>query len=361
MTEPLFFPRPHGLTAGEIAALTGAEPHGAAVLDRRVTHIAPLDRAGPSDLTFIDNAKSVRHLESTQGGICLAGRRFADRVPPRVTVLTVREPYRAFVTAARALFPDALRPSSLSEASGVAAGASAHASARFETGVVVDVGARIGARVEIGGGTIVGANAVIGPDVRIGRNCVVGAGATVFHALIGDRVILHPGVHVGQDGFGYVPGKAGHLKVPQVGRVIIQDDVEIGAATTIDRGASRDTVIGEGTKIDNLVQIGHNVAIGRHCLIAGQCGISGSCTLGDYVMLGGQVGLADHVAIGDGAQLAARSGVMHDVPAGEQWMGAPAKPVRAFMREVVVLGRMARERGTKGGRDDSADQADTSE
>ena len=134
---------------------------------------------------------------------------------------------------------------------------------------------------------MIGANAVIGPDVRIGRDCVIGAGTTVFHALIGDRVILHPGVHIGQDGFGYVPDKAGHLKVPQIGRVIVQDDVEIGAGTTVDRGASRDTMIGEGTKIDNLVQIGHNVTVGRHCLIAGQAGISGSVTLGDFVDAGG--------------------------------------------------------------------------
>ena len=239
MTEPLFFPRSHGLTAREIAALTRAEPHGEASLDRRVTHIAPLDRARPTDLTFIDNAKSLPQLESTQAGICLSGRRFVDRVPSHVMVLVAREPYRAFVTAARVLFPDALRPSSLSDAAGVHASASAHPSARFESGVVVDPGARIGPRAEIGSGTIVGANAVIGPDVRIGRDCVIGASATVFHALIGDRVILHPGVHVGQDGFGYVPGRAGHLKVPQVGRVIIQDDVEIGAATAIDRGASR--------------------------------------------------------------------------------------------------------------------------
>src|SRR5262245_55648513 len=229
MTEPLFFPRPQGLTAAEIAALTGAEPHGGAKPDRRVIQVAPLDRARPSDLTFIDKTKYLRQLESTQAGICLTGRRFADRVPAGVTALVAREPYRAFVTAARALFPAALRPSSLSEAAGVHPSAWAHPTARFEVGVVVDPGARIGPRVEIGSGTIVGSNAVIGPDVRIGRDCAIGAGATVFHALIGDRVILHPGVHVGQDGFGYVPGKAGHLKVPQVGRVIIQDDVEIGA------------------------------------------------------------------------------------------------------------------------------------
>ena len=234
-----------------------------------------------------------------------------------------------------------------------------HPTARLELGVVVDVGARIGPGAEIGHGTIVGPNAVVGGNVRIGRNCAIGAGATILHALVGDRVVIHPGAHIGQDGFGFVPGKLGHLKVPQVGRVIIQDDVEIGASSTVDRGANRDTVIGEGTKIDNLVQIGHNVAIGRHCLVAGQAGISGSCTLGDYVMLGGQVGLADHITIGEGAQLAAKSGVMHDVPPGEQWMGSPAIPVRTFMREVVTLRRLVESRpGEARSRDDGSREPD---
>src|SRR5215208_427415 len=309
MTEPVFFTRPPGLTAGEIAALAGAEPQAGAKLDRRITNIAPLDRAGPADLTFIDTAKLADELASTRAGVCLAQRRFAGRAPPHVAVLVVKEPYRAFVTVARTLFPDALRPFSLSETVGIDPGASVHPPARLELGVTVDVGARVGPRAEIGTGTTIAANAVIGADVRIGRNSSIGAGATVFHALIGDGVIVHPGVRIGQDGFGYVPGRSGHVKVPQIGR-----------------GASRDTVIAEGSKIDNLVQIGHNVSIGRHCLIAGQVGISGSCTLGDYVMLGGQVGLADHIAVGEGAQLAAQSGVMHDVPAGQQWMGTPAKP-----------------------------------
>ncbi|MFL6950970.1 MAG: UDP-3-O-(3-hydroxymyristoyl)glucosamine N-acyltransferase, partial [Xanthobacteraceae bacterium] len=268
----MFFKRPPGLTAGEIAALAGAEPQAGAKLDRRITNIAPLDRAGPADLTFIDNARLADELASTRAGVCLAQRRFAGRAPPHVAVLVVKEPYRAFVTVARTLFPDALRPFSLSETVGIDPGASVHPSARLELGVTVDVGARVGPRAEIGTGTTIAANAVIGADVRIGRNSSIGAGATVFHALIGDRVIVHPGVRIGQDGFGYVPGRSGHVKVPQIGRVIIQDEVDIGAGPPIDRGASRDTVIGEGSKIDNLVQIGHNVSIGRHCLIAGQVG-----------------------------------------------------------------------------------------
>jgi len=353
MTEPLFFKRPQGLTVGEIAALARAEPPAGAQLDRRVSGIAPLDLAGPADLTFIDQARLSGQLAATRAGICLAQPRFADRVPSHVIGLVTPEPYRAFVAAARALFPDALRPSSFAPASGVSSAASVDATARLEQGVIVEAGARVGPRAEIGAGTLIGANAVVGTGVRIGRMCAIGAGTTLSHALIGDRVIIHPGVHIGQDGFGYLPGAAGHLKVPQIGRVIVQDDVEIGAGTTIDRGASRDTMIGEGTKIDNLVQIGHNVTIGRHCLIAGQAGISGSCMLGDYVMLGGKVGLADHVTVGEGAQLAAASGVMHDVPAGEQWMGMPAKPARTFMREVATLARVARRRGAGSKADES--------
>ena len=188
---------------------------------------------------------------------------------------------------------------------------------------------------------------MIGPGVTIGRNCVIGAGASVLCALIGDRVIIHPGARIGQDGFGYLPSPRGHQKIPQARRVIIQDDVEIGANSTIDRGSTRDTVVGEGTKIDNLVQIAHNVSIGRHCLIAGQVGISGSSQVGDFVMMGGQVGLADHVTVGAGAMLGAQSGYMHDVPAGSRWLGSPALPARDFFRGVAALRRLAR--GGNGG------------
>jgi UDP-3-O-[3-hydroxymyristoyl] glucosamine N-acyltransferase len=162
-------------------------------------------------------------------------------------------------------------------------------------------------------------------------------------------VILHPGVRIGQDGFGFAIGPRGHLKIPQVGRVIIQDDVEIGAGTAIDRGANRDTLIGEGTKIDNLVQIGHNVSVGRHCIIVAQSGISGSCTLGDFVAIGGQAGLAGHLNIGAGAQIAASAGVMTDIPAGQRWVGAPAQPQREFFREVATVRKLVR-RETSGGK-----------
>jgi len=339
---PDFFPTERELTIGEIAALTHAKPRAGVPLDRRIGNIAPLDTARASDISFLDNPKYLGQLAVTHAGACLLATRFEDAAPDNVAVLVTAKPYRAFVAVARALFPAALRPSSLFGTSGRAAGAQVHSSARIEAGVTIDPLAVIGPGAAIGAGTLIAAGAVIGPGVAIGRDCAIGAGATVLHALIGDRVIIHPGARIGQDGFGYLPSPHGHQKIPQTRRVIIQDDVEIGANTTIDRGGIRDTVIGEGTKIDNLVQIAHNVTIGRHCLIAGQVGISGSARLGDFVMLGGKVGIADHVTIGTGASLGAQSGVMGDVPAGARWIGSPAQPVRDFMKGVAVLRRLAR-------------------
>jgi UDP-3-O-[3-hydroxymyristoyl] glucosamine N-acyltransferase len=336
------------LTIAEIVALTSAEPGPGVSLGAEINDIAPLDSAMPSDISFLDNPKYLGELATTRAGACLLMPRFIKAAPAGLVLLVTAEPYRAFVTVARALFPDALRPSSLFGTRGRASQAHIHPAARLEAGVTVDPLAVIGPDAEIGAGTLIGAGAVIGSSVAIGRDCVIGPGATVAHALIGDRVIVHPGARIGQDGFGYLPSPDGHLKIPQSRRVIIQDDVEIGANTTIDRGSTRDTVIGEGTKIDNLVQVAHNVGIGRHCLIAGQVGISGSAVIGDFVMLGGKVGIADHVTIGTGAQLGAQSGVMHDVPPGARWLGSPAQPVRDFMKGVAVLRRLARGDNRKG-------------
>jgi UDP-3-O-[3-hydroxymyristoyl] glucosamine N-acyltransferase len=340
MTEPTFFKRKAGLTVGEIVALTGAVPRGSAETDRRITDVAPLDRAGPHDLTFFDKMKFAADLATTQAEVCLTSDWLAAHVPTHVTTLQCAEPYRAFIVVARSLFPDSMRPSSLFEAVGIAPGAHVHPSARLENGVTIDPGAVIGPRAEIGARTVIAAGATIGPDVKIGRDCTIGPGAAIVHALIGDRVIVHSGARIGQDGYGYVLGLKGREKIPQLGRVIVQDDVEIGTNTTIDRGGVRDTVIGEGCKIDNLVQIGHNVVIGRHCILAGQAGISGSVTVGDYAVLGGKVGIADHLTIGEGAVFAGGSGVLSNIPAGERWGGYPARPVREWLRGQALLRRL---------------------
>jgi UDP-3-O-[3-hydroxymyristoyl] glucosamine N-acyltransferase len=348
MTEPHFFERPKGLTAQEIMALTGAVARAEVAPDRRISGIAPLDRAAPGELAFLQSPKYAAQFAATHAGICLTTERFAAQAPAHVAVLVTPAPYRAFVAVAQALYPGAMRPSSLFEARGVSPSALVHPSARLEAGVVIDPAAVVGPRAEVGAGTTICPTAVIGPDVRIGRDCVIGAGATIVHALIGDRVIVHPGARIGQDGFGYLPGPRGHAKIPQVGRVIIQDAVEIGANTCIDRGAIRDTVIGEGTKIDNLVQIAHNVEIGRHCVLASYTGISGSCSIGDHVMMGGRVGVTDNITIGAGAMIAAGSGVMSNIPAGEKWGGAPAQPARDWLKANAALRRLARRGGADG-------------
>jgi UDP-3-O-[3-hydroxymyristoyl] glucosamine N-acyltransferase len=343
MTEPQFFKQTEGLTVSDIVALTGAKAPDGVYPDKRIVDVAPVDAAGPSDLTFADQAKYASQLARTRAAACFVSARLVPHVPAHVIALQTEAPYRALVAVARALFPGALRPSSFCGNDGVSPAAHVDPTARLEDAVIVDAGAVLGPDVEIGAGTLIGANAVIGPGVRIGRNCAIGPGTTISNSLIGDRVIIHAGARLGLDGFGYLPGPKGHEKVPQVGRVIVQDQVEIGANTTIDRGAMRDTVIGEGSKIDNLVQIAHNVTIGRHCIVVAQTGISGSVVLGDYVVLGGQVGLKDHLTIGDGAQVAAQSGVMDDIPAGTKWGGYPAQPGRDWMRSLLTLRRLSRQ------------------
>lgn len=347
MTQGTFFKRPSPVTLADLAALTGAQLADPSNAGKTIAAAAALDRAGPGHLTFCENKKYTALLEQTHAGACLVNERMEGSVPPHVAVLRVAEPYKAFVTAIRSLYPDTLRPASWFDSKGVAPSAVVHDTAFLEDDVVVDPLAVIGPDVEIGSGTVIGAGAVIGAGVRIGRDCHIGANASVLCAFIGNDVIIHPGCRIGQDGFGYLMGAKGHQKVPQAGRVIIQNGVEIGAGCTIDRGALNDTVIGEGSKIDNLVQIGHNVVIGRNCVVVSQSGIAGSSTLGDGVVLAARIGVSDHATIGDGAQIAARSSVVGEVPAGARWGGSPAKPIKQFFRELFEVERLGREGSAK--------------
>ena len=268
-------------------------------------------------------------------------QRFESRAPKDLILLLTEQPYRAFIDVHGELYPQSLRPTSLYEANDIAQGSTIHPTARLGSGITVDPGAVIGPRAEIGAGSIIAATAVIGPDVLIGRDCTIGAGCSILHTLVGERVVIHPGCRIGQDGFGYIAG-ATQKKIPQTGGVIIQNDVEIGAGTTIDRGGIRDTIIGEGTKIDNLCQVGHDVVIGRHCVIAAQSGLSGSVTLEDFVVLGGRVAIASHVTIGRGGRVAGGSGVMNHVPPGKTWGGYPARPRIQWMRQLVTLARLTK-------------------
>jgi UDP-3-O-[3-hydroxymyristoyl] glucosamine N-acyltransferase len=340
MTEPVFFKPTRRFSAGEIASLTGAELADPELSPTPVLGVASAAEGGAGMLVYIQGKRKAL-LEGLHAAALLCTADVAVEAPADIAVLVTSHPQQAFASVARLLFPNAARPGPLTGEEGISPLAHIAQDARIEPGATVEPGAVIGPGVAIGSGTIIAPNAVIGRSCQIGRDCFVGPGASIRAALIGDRVILHGGVRIGQDGFGFVPGKNGLEKIPHIGRVVIQNDVEIGANSAVDRGAINDTVIGEGTKIDNLVHIAHNVKIGRSCAIAGHCGISGSVTIGDYVMLGGRVGIADHVEVGSGAQLAAASGVMHDVPSGARWGGAPAQPIKDFFREVTTLRNLA--------------------
>jgi UDP-3-O-[3-hydroxymyristoyl] glucosamine N-acyltransferase len=358
MSDPVFFQRPEGISVGDLAARIGI-PTVVGDSARIVAAVGPLDEATPDTLSFIDNPRYRALLAGTRAGAVICAEKDVEKVPPGTAALVSATPYRSFARATALLYPEAVRPPGMlgEVGGGVSAAAFVDPSARLEAGAVVEPGAAIGAGAEIGARTVVAATAVVGAGVRIGRDSYVGAGASLQHALVGNRVIIHPGVRIGQDGFGFAMGAGGHLKVPQIGRVVIQDDVEIGANTTIDRGSNRDTIVGEGTKIDNQVQIGHNVVVGRHCVIVAQAGVSGSTVLEDYVVLAGKVGLAGHLRIGQGAQVAGGSNVADDIPAGERWVGTPARPIRQWMQELMALTALGRERRSGGSRKDEEPKA----
>jgi UDP-3-O-[3-hydroxymyristoyl] glucosamine N-acyltransferase len=335
MADPRFFEVAGPFTVADIAVRTGATVAGAAVPERVLRDVAPLQAAARDQLAFIDNRKYLDAFRRSQAGAVLVHPALTGEAPPDLCLLVTERPYRAYAVAAQAFYPEPPPVPWISPDARIDATARVGDGTRVEPFAVIGAGVEIGRRCVIGAGSTIGKASVLGDDVR------VGAHVSISHAVIGARVRLYPGARVGQDGFGFSADADGFVKVPQLGRVIIGDDVEIGANAAIDRGAGPDTVIGAGTMIDNLVQIGHNVQIGRNCVLAGQTGIAGSTRLGDFVMTGGQVGLSGHIEIGSGARIAAGSGVPNDVAAGETIAGLPAVPIKQHHRQVAVLKRLA--------------------
>ncbi len=290
---------------------------------RMLDDVAPLDLAESSHLSFLDNPKYKDAFRHSRAGACIVSAAMVAQAPAGMAVLVSANPYRSYALAATLFYP-------WPHEGGISPRAIIHPSASIGEGCIIEDGA------------------IIGRGVVLGRGCWIGPNATLSHCVLGEWVRVHTGVRIGQDGFGFAMGPKGHLPVPQLGRVVIGNFVNIGANTCIDRGAGPDTVIGDGTVIDNLVQIGHNVKTGRGCVIVAQSGISGSTTLGDFVVLGGQVGVAGHLHIGTGARVAAQSGVTKDIPAGEEWVGFPAAPRRAFWREQASLKKLLSKTPFKG-------------
>jgi len=343
--DPRFYQRtgPHGLPA--IAAAAGATgTAGARDRGTAFSGVAPLPAAGPQEVSFLDNRRYLPALRATAAGAVIVHPDLANAVPAGIAAILTPEPYAAWARVCALFHPlpppvPGIHPSAI-----VDPAARIAPDAEIGALCVIGAGAEIGPRCRIGPGTVIGAGVVLGGDCRIG------AQVTISHALLGSRVIAFPGVRIGQDGFGFAITPHGFLSVPQLGRVLIEDDVEIGANTTIDRGSAADTVIGAGSRLDNLVQIAHNVRVGRMCVIVAQVGISGSTTLGDFVMVGGQGGLAGHVTVGARARIGAQAGVMSDIPPGAEVVGSPALPAKEFWRMTALMRRLARRRaGQTGG------------
>ncbi len=336
MADPRFFDNTGPYRLEELARAGGTAAPDTDAAGIVIHDVASIDASHPFAITFVANKPALNRAGPFKAAAIICQPELAATLRERAPVLEAKDPSAAFSRVAHFFYPRAMH------ALGANPNAAVDPSAHIAIGVTLEPGVVIGPDAEIGPGTHVGANSVIGRGVAIGRDCFIGSNVSIVAAYLGDGVIVHAGARIGQDGFGFNSGPAGHLKVPQLGRVIVQDNVEIGANCTIDRGALGDTVIGEGTKFDNLVHIAHNDIIGRHVLMAAQAAVAGSTIIGDYVAMGGQAGLGPHMKVGPAARIAGGSMAQTDLEGGIDYCGIPAIPIRDFLRTVRFMRKVSK-------------------
>ena len=331
MVDTSFYQNNGPFTLEKVAQITGSELVDSSKASEVVADIATMEKAGSDDICFFYDKKSKEAAAQIKAKACVTTKALAEFVPQDVIVLLNDAPKIAFLRLNRALYAQKEPKPNISSK------ASIHPSAKIGRNCFIADFVTIEENAVIGDNCRIEAGAYIGQSCKIGNNCRIGVNAYVAYCLMGNDCYIYTGARIGADGFGFDLIEGKHQRVPQVGRVIIGNDVEVGANSCIDRGALDDTVIGDGCRIDNLAQIAHNDKLGRGCVIVAQVGIAGSCTFGDYVVCGGQAGFADHLKIGSGAQIAAQSGVMRDVENGAVLLGTPAVPFKDFMRQVAFL------------------------
>ncbi|MEM6810955.1 MAG: UDP-3-O-(3-hydroxymyristoyl)glucosamine N-acyltransferase [Pseudomonadota bacterium] len=333
MADPLFHKKTEAKSLKDLVEIAGGELLSDG--DKMIEDVAPLHEASDAMISFLDNVKYKDDFKNTKAGACIISAKMKDHAPEGCALILSHSPYKSYALVAQAFYPATINDSHISDNAHIAA------DAKIGEGCTVEAGAVIMSGVHIGNNSYIGANAVLHENVTIGERTWIGPNASITHAHIGQACKIYAGARIGQDGFGFAIDPAGHVKVPQLGRVIIGDHVEIGANSCIDRGAGPDTIIGDGTWIDNLVQIGHNAKIGKGCVIVAQAGISGSTTLEDYVVIAAQGGVAGHLTIGMGAKVGAQSGVMQNVDPGQDVFGSPSLPIKQALRLHAQLKKMS--------------------
>ena len=336
MVDTRFYTNKGPLTLQQIAEICEAELQDKSKALVEIKDIATMSKASTDEICFFYDKKAKEKASEIKATACVTTAELASFVPENVVRLIAQNPKIAFLKLNQAFYAEVMpKPN-------IASSARIHPSAIIGENVFIGDNVVIGENVKIGVNCMIEPGVVIGRGCEIGDNCRIGANASIAYTIMGNDCYIYTGARIGQDGFGFQMINGQHKRIPQVGRVIIGNDVEIGANTCVDRGALDDTIIGDGVRVDNLAQIAHNDKLGRGCVIVAQVGIAGSCTFGDYVVCGGQAGFADHLTVGSGAQIAAQSGVMRDIEPGAVLMGYPAVPIKDFMRQVSYLQKISK-------------------